>query len=290
MANVLPRTKETITAGGPGNITLGGAVSGAQTFASAAGTGERFVYWINDGTAWEYGIGYLDAAGDLVREVFGGSSTGSQLNVSTSAEVYSDHLPGGRVGQGHTAQNTVRAVINKYLPFSDNWSGAYFTNALYCMAAHYPGPPDGVATGIRFRLQTSATAGSGAKIRWGIYELDASYTPVGLPIAETGDISLELAPGFVVASFGAPVEGLFNRDIGVGYIVNTNSGAALRNCRRRYWTPFGVAGDRVDIGAALRDGTNRAGWTAMPDADTAVWTSAPDNADSTAFFTMLELQ
>jgi len=290
MARVLPRTRETLSAGGTTSVALGGAVSGAQAFSANASVGQRLAVWFEDGTAHQWGIWYLDGSGNLIQDRFLGSSTGSQLTLSASAEAYSADLPMGYSGLGHTAQNTVQAVVNKYTPFSDNWSGAYFNNLLYCIISHYPGPVDGVATGIRFRLRSSASAGSGAKIRWGIYELDANYTPTGQPIAETGDVSLELAPGYIVANFGAPVEGLFNRDLAVGYLWNTNAGATIHNCRRRYWTPFGVAGDTTNIATALRDGTNRVGWTTMPDADTAVWNAAPENADQAAFFTLLELQ
>jgi len=81
-------TKETISAGGAGALTLSGAVSGYQTFNAAIGVNKRFPYVIRDGTAWETGKGYISTSTNFVRETFHDSSTGSALTVTTAAEVY----------------------------------------------------------------------------------------------------------------------------------------------------------------------------------------------------------
>lgn len=90
MAKLLNRVKETISAGGTGNLTLSGAESGFQTFNTAAGLNSDFFYWIVDGTtAWECGIGYLSGTTTLVRKTRLDSSTGSAINASTASDVFS---------------------------------------------------------------------------------------------------------------------------------------------------------------------------------------------------------
>lgn len=79
--------KEIVSAGGTGNLTLNGAVSGYQTVNAAIGTVVRFPYSIRDGTAWETGKGYISTSTNFVRETFHKSSTGSALNVTTAATV-----------------------------------------------------------------------------------------------------------------------------------------------------------------------------------------------------------
>ena len=59
--------KETVSAGGTGNLTLSGAVTGFCTLNAAFGTDRRFHYVIEDGDDRESGIGYLSASTTLVR-------------------------------------------------------------------------------------------------------------------------------------------------------------------------------------------------------------------------------
>lgn len=86
------RVKETVTGTpGTGSITLGGAVSKFQTFASGF-NGKRpcfLVYGIEDGTAWEVGEGTLNSTGTvLTRDVLRSSSTGSFLSLTSAAIVF----------------------------------------------------------------------------------------------------------------------------------------------------------------------------------------------------------
>jgi hypothetical protein len=79
--------KESVGTGGATNLALGGAVSGFQSFDNGPGQDVRFPYGIIDGDAWEVGIGYIDSTTNFERETFHDSSTGSQLTVTTAAEV-----------------------------------------------------------------------------------------------------------------------------------------------------------------------------------------------------------
>jgi len=75
---------------GTGTITLGSAVAGFQTFASAGITDGQVVrYTIEDGTDWEIGTGTYTASGTtLSRTVDESSNAGSEINLSGTAEVF----------------------------------------------------------------------------------------------------------------------------------------------------------------------------------------------------------
>lgn len=74
---------------GTGTVTLGSAVAGFQTLASASvGNGEVVRYLIEDGDEWELGSGTYSSSGPtLARTTMLESSTGSKLNLSGAATV-----------------------------------------------------------------------------------------------------------------------------------------------------------------------------------------------------------
>lgn len=79
------------TTTGTGTITLGAAVSKHQTFATAGVVNADSVpYFIEDGNAWEIGIGVYSSTGPTLTRVLVESSTGSLLNLSGAAQVYID--------------------------------------------------------------------------------------------------------------------------------------------------------------------------------------------------------
>jgi len=145
-------TKETVSAGGTGALTLSGAATGFQSFNSAIGTNIRFPYIIRDGNAWETGKGYISTSTNFVRDSFYSSSTGSALNVTTSAEVYigdTAHemsescqlLSGAEVISGHVSEpnSGISADIDAneihYFPFYLNFSDTFDAISFYVSAA-----------------------------------------------------------------------------------------------------------------------------------------------------------
>ena len=90
MALVLSdRVRETSMTIGTGTLTLAGAVSGYQTFASGIGAGNTTYYAIasQDSTQWEVGLGTV-GTGTLSRDtVYSSSNGGSLVNFTSTAGV-----------------------------------------------------------------------------------------------------------------------------------------------------------------------------------------------------------
>jgi len=86
MALVLAdRVQETTTTTGTGSVTLGGAVSGFQSFA-VVGNGNTCYYTIVDGSAWEVGIGTYSTTGPtLARTTILSNSNGNVSPITLAA-------------------------------------------------------------------------------------------------------------------------------------------------------------------------------------------------------------
>jgi hypothetical protein len=84
------RVKETSSSSGTGNITLGGAFPGYQTFNAAIASGSTVYYTIHNLTAgfdteWEVGLGTFTSPATLARTTVLSSSTGSAINFTAGA-------------------------------------------------------------------------------------------------------------------------------------------------------------------------------------------------------------
>ena len=134
---------------GTGTITLGSAVSGAQSFASAYGANATVDVFITDGTAWEVARNctYTHSGTTLTRGTLESSSTGSAVSLTSAAVVrvaatanWGNRLerllqgitPGGRLTLESgvpvsTTDQTAKTTIY-YTPFVHNtillWDGA----------------------------------------------------------------------------------------------------------------------------------------------------------------------
>jgi hypothetical protein len=114
---------------GTGTITLGAAVSSFLTFAAAgAVNGATYRYAIADGAAREWGTGVYTSSGTTLTRVLGGSTTGSLLNLSGSAQVFitpmsEDFLQtagiGARDASGGWHGRTLTAATNGGLAVTD---------------------------------------------------------------------------------------------------------------------------------------------------------------------------
>jgi hypothetical protein len=117
MVKLVNRAKMTTATTGTGAITLGSAVSGFQTFASAGVVNADVVsYVIEDGTAWEIGTGVYTSSGTtLSRSPTESSNSGGAINLTGSAVVYitatasefSKNVDGGSASTTYTATQSI---------------------------------------------------------------------------------------------------------------------------------------------------------------------------------------
>ena len=89
MPKLVNRAKMTTATTGTGTLTLGSAVDGYQTFANAGVANGNIVrYTIEDGSAWEIGLGTYSSTGTTLSRGTIESSTGTAINLSGNATVF----------------------------------------------------------------------------------------------------------------------------------------------------------------------------------------------------------
>lgn len=123
---------------GTGTITLGSAITAFQTFAAAGVVDtDALRYLIEDGNAWEVGVGTYTASGTTLSRALVESSTGSLLNLSGSAivsviiganDAELNHLPGYRATGYYFGVRPV--VANTGALPSDMFAGHHYCSAI----------------------------------------------------------------------------------------------------------------------------------------------------------------
>lgn len=121
----------TVTSTGTGNLSLGVAVAGYQTFSSSgAQNGDTVSYTIEDGVNWEVGTGTFNSvAGTLSRTVtqsYNGTSYGTTaISVTTNAQVYITALAADIVVNGGALGTPSSGTLTNAtgLPISTGVSG-----------------------------------------------------------------------------------------------------------------------------------------------------------------------
>ena len=89
MPKLVNRAKMTTATTGTGTLTLGSALAGYQTFANAGVANSDIVrYTIEDGSAWEIGLGTYSSTGTTLTRGTIESSTGTAINLSGNATVF----------------------------------------------------------------------------------------------------------------------------------------------------------------------------------------------------------
>lgn len=106
---IADRVRETSTTTGTGNFTLGGAVSGFESFLSAIGEGNTCYYTIAGGSDWEVGLGTI-TSGALVRTtVLKSSNSDTAVNFGAGTKDVFVTYPGDKAVY-KDASNNVNAL------------------------------------------------------------------------------------------------------------------------------------------------------------------------------------
>jgi len=158
MAHVVKdRVQETSTTTGTGTLTLGGAVSGFQTFSSAIGNTNTTYYAIQNGAEWEVGIGTV-GAGTLSRDtILESSNAGSAVNLSAGTKNVFCTYPAEKSVDLDTAQT----FTNKTISGSSNTLSNIGNSSLTNSSITINGSPVSLGGSTSVGTVTSITAGTG---------------------------------------------------------------------------------------------------------------------------------
>ena len=162
MAFVLSdRIKETTTTTGTGTYTLGGAVSGFETFTANLSNGDTTYYCCTDGTDFEVGLGTFASSGTTLARttIISSSNSNNAVNWSSGSRDIFCTLPGSKVlaldGSGDLTlvgddDNIQFDKSNNALEFKDSMKAIFGTGdrdgrALDPIRPGVPGVPGSVA-------------------------------------------------------------------------------------------------------------------------------------------------
>jgi hypothetical protein len=118
---IADRVRETSTTTGTGTLTLGGAVSGFQTFSAAIGNTNTCYYTIVNGSEWEIGIGTVSAGALARTTILESSNADAIVNFSAGTkDVFATYPADYAV----TTPNTNTFTANQIVSVTDNTNAA----------------------------------------------------------------------------------------------------------------------------------------------------------------------
>lgn len=126
MAKMANRARMTVSNTGTGNVTLGSAVTGYQSFAVAGiSNGDTISYAIEDGTSWEVGTGVYSSTGPTLSRntIIASSNSGSAISVTTAAQVFVTAIASD-LQSGTAANNLVARDASGNVMFNDGTAAA----------------------------------------------------------------------------------------------------------------------------------------------------------------------
>jgi hypothetical protein len=190
MGLLLNRAKVATTTTGTGTVTLGSAATAFQSWASAGAVGgQSYSYLIEDGTAWELGVGVYTASGTTLSRALIASSTGSLLNLSGAATV-------ACVQQ---AADTVETLVEKYV-FPGGTSTKTFSaipqaGTDLLLRFHGRGTQSAIQSTVNLQFNGLSTS---------IYSLDRHYFTTGTNVVDEYLLQTAWANTAAIAAATAP--------------------------------------------------------------------------------------
>jgi hypothetical protein len=188
--------KETISAGGTGNLTLSGAVSGFISWNTAFSTSREFYYCIEDGTSREIGQGHLTTSTNFVRDkVLGTLVSGTwdftapaAINATTAALVFSGgsslSMPFNLPFPNNQVGSTATALIPANIAGSNTAVGSAAPNRVMFWYVFVQSSME--LASISFYVETSAAS---CNSEFGLYDIQSNGQG-GKLIATTGAVSV----------------------------------------------------------------------------------------------------
>jgi len=243
--NVFDRVQETTTTTGTGTVTLGGAVSGFQSFFNAGlNNGDTTYYCITSGTAWEVGLGtFTTGPYSLARTtILSSSNFNSAITLAGTSNVFcvypasksvyrdsSGNVAGYNLTAGTINSTTIGATSASTGAFttlsaSSTVSGTGFSTYL----ASPPAIGGTAAAAGSFTTLSASSTVSGT----GFSTYLASPPAIGGTTAAAGSFTT-LSASSTLAAGGVPVSGysltVRSTALANAYFVDTDSGASGMN-------------------------------------------------------------